>query len=247
MTTPRPKPRPRRFLQFSLRALLVFVLLVSVGMSWFAVKLEKARRQRQAVEVIGKAEVIGTAGGGILHEYEWPDTSAHPPDPEWVRTFLGDDFLFDVVWVSVVEDFGDDDVRHLKVLTNLVRLDLSGTQVTDAGLEHLERLTNLTDLYLSGTQVTDAGLGHLRGLTNLEYLYLRDTQVTDAGLEHLKELTKLTKLDLRDTQVTDAGLEHLEGLTKLELLALDGTQVTSEGVKKLQEALPDCAIQFLGE
>ena len=42
----RPKRRTRRFLQFSLRALLVFVLLVSVGMSWFAVKLERARRQR---------------------------------------------------------------------------------------------------------------------------------------------------------------------------------------------------------
>ena len=50
MTTPPPKRRTRRLLQFSLRALLVFVLLVSIGMSWLAVKLEKARRQREAVE-----------------------------------------------------------------------------------------------------------------------------------------------------------------------------------------------------
>jgi hypothetical protein len=57
-TTPRPKPRTRRFLQFSLRTLLIFVLLVSIGMSWFAVKLERARRQREAVEV------IRTGGGG---------------------------------------------------------------------------------------------------------------------------------------------------------------------------------------
>jgi len=53
-TTPPPKRRIRRFLQFSLRSLLVFVLLVSIGLSWLGVKLERARRQREAVRVIGE-------------------------------------------------------------------------------------------------------------------------------------------------------------------------------------------------
>ena len=64
MTTPRPKRRTRRFLQFSLRALLVFVLLVSVGMSWLAVKLEKARRQKEAVEALVKL------GGTAVYDRE---------------------------------------------------------------------------------------------------------------------------------------------------------------------------------
>ena len=42
------------------------------------------------------------------------------------------------------------------------------TQVTDAGLEHLKGLTQLQGLSLSGTQVTDAGLEHLKGLTQLQ-------------------------------------------------------------------------------
>jgi hypothetical protein len=56
MVTPRPKRRRRRFLQFTVRSLLVFVLLVSIGMSWFAVKLARARRQREAVEAAGNEE-----------------------------------------------------------------------------------------------------------------------------------------------------------------------------------------------
>ena len=52
---------------------------------------------------------------------------------------------------------------------------------------HLEGLTNLKKLYLWDTQVTDAGLVHLVGLTNLKWLYLYGTQVTDAGLAELRK------------------------------------------------------------
>ena len=42
--------------------------------------------------------------------------------------------------------------------------------------------------------------------------------------------------------MTDAGLEHLKGLTKLETLNLEQTKVTDAGVKRVQQALPKCAI-----
>jgi Leucine-rich repeat (LRR) protein len=58
--------------------------------------------------------------------------------------------------------------------------------VTDEGLEHLRGLTSLQGLCLSGTQVTDAGLEHLRGLTSLQQIYLSGTQVTDAGEAELQ-------------------------------------------------------------
>ena len=44
--------RKPRWFQFSLRALLLFVLLVSIGMSWLAVKLQRARQQRETVEEV---------------------------------------------------------------------------------------------------------------------------------------------------------------------------------------------------
>ena len=39
----------RRWLQFSLRTLLVVMLIVAIGCGVLAIRLEKARRQREAV------------------------------------------------------------------------------------------------------------------------------------------------------------------------------------------------------
>ena len=49
---------------------------------------------------------------------------------------------------------------------------------------------------------------------------------------------------LSGTTVTDAGLRYLKGTGKLETLKINGTKVTTQGVKKLQEALPNCQIEW---
>ena len=201
--------------QFSLRSLLVLVVVVAIPCSWLAVKMQRARGQRETVEA------VLNLGGRAGYDYQFYEWSAKPPGPAWPRELLGNDFFFDVAFVH-----------------------LDGTQVTDAGLQHLRGLMQLKKLRLTCTQVTDAGLKHLKGLTQLWNLELDYTQVTDAGLQHVKGLTQLQYLDLVSTQVTDAGLEHLKVLTQLQHLTLGpGTRVTDEGVKKLQEALPDCEIR----
>jgi hypothetical protein len=58
---------------------------------------------------------------------------------------------------------------------------------TDAGIRHLRGLTRLKDLDLSGTDITDAGLAHLKGLTSLANLNLAGTLVTVEGVEQLKK------------------------------------------------------------
>ena len=96
-----------------------------------------------------------------------------------------------------------------------------------------------------GVSFGDADLKHFSTLTVLHVLTLDDSNVTDAGLMHLKGLTDLESLFLDGTKVTDAGLEHLKGLTSLLGLFLSDTEVTDEGVEKLQQALPNCTIQFV--
>jgi len=100
----------------------------------------------------------------------------------------------------------------------------------------------VTRIDLAGTQVTDAGLQKLASLTNLGMPVLSSTQVTDAGLKELAPLTKLGRLDLTEVQVTDAGLKELASLTNLKLLDLRNTKVTDAGVEELQKALPKCQI-----
>lgn len=202
-----PKPK-RRWYQYSLRTLLIFVTVVAVFCSWFAVRMQRAKRQREAVEAIAKTATR------VRYDYHARlSQGAKPPDPLRLRKLLGDDFFSDVVVVGLKSDAGDAELEYFQRLTELRSLGLSDTQITDAGLEHLKGMTSLKWLNLARTQVSDAGLEHLKGLTSLETLWLTRTQVTDAGLEHLEGLTSLQELELDQTQVTDAGLVHLKGLS----------------------------------
>ena len=180
-----PKPR-RRWHQFSLRTLLIVVLVLSLPSSWLGVKLHEARKQREAVGAILEA------GGTVLYEYQFDESGkfvaqAEPPTPAWLRSLLGDDLFRDVAYVSPGRDSGDAELEQLKGLTSLRRLNLDGGEVTDAGLEHLKGLTSLEELDLSHTQVTDAGLKHLKGLASLEYLGLCCNKVSNEGVKKLQE------------------------------------------------------------
>ncbi len=195
-------------------------------MSWFAVKLEKARKQRQAV-----AKLTGL-GAGVWYDYqtvevslvdlgcddeisfrwwdpvyEWSPQSGtlslpEPSNPSLLRKWLGRDFLHTVVGV------------------NLPGAVLPDSTVRDADLVHLEPLDDMRFMCIGGQPITDDGLAHLVGLEKLEALLAGGTLITDAGLEHLK------------------------GLKNLTYLHLQGTQVTPEGVRKLQDALPECEIIY---
>jgi hypothetical protein len=226
-----PRKSRRRWFQYSLRSLMLVMLFTSLGMSWFAVRMKRAREQKAAVEEIRKL------GGLVAYEYH---------GPAWLQSSLGVDFFGTVCGVSLVRSpVTDAGLERLKGLTQLQMLTLEGPQITDGGLENLEGMSQLESLCLSDTKVTDAGLKHLRVLTKLQTLYLKGTLVTDAGLEHLEGLTQLPRLWLNRTRVTDAGLDHLKGLTQLRWLDLSVTRVTDEGVKRLQQVLPNCKIDRL--
>jgi len=81
--------------------------------------------------------------------------------------------------------------------------------VNDDTLIRLAPQTNVTRLYLRGTKITDAGLEHLRGLTQLHKLDLAETQVTDAGIPTLSAIKSLKTLDVSDTRITEQGIAAL--------------------------------------
>ena len=49
----------RRRFQFSIRSLLILVIVVAVPCSWLAVEMKKARKQHESVEAILSAHVPG--------------------------------------------------------------------------------------------------------------------------------------------------------------------------------------------
>jgi internalin A len=200
--------RWRRFLRFSVRGMIVAVLVIGGWLGWI---VRSARIQREAVSAIQHA------GGSVM--YDWGRSNGklipggEPWAPKWLVERIGRDYFGHVAAVTLSGSVGDEVMAHVGGLTSLSQLDLSNTDVTDVGLRHLSGLTKLTDLNLDYTRVTHVGLEHLEGLNELEVLGLNGTRITDAGLFHLRQLTKLQSLELWIASVTDAGLMHLKGLT----------------------------------
>ena len=136
-------------------------------------------------------------------------------------------------------DVSDADLPYLKGMTRLEDLRFSSNKVTDAALKSIEGLTQLEVLQIGGF-VTDAGLNSLRGLTQLRVLHVdgayggRRRQITAAGVENIKRMTRLEDLSLTFSDITDPGLESLEVLTRLRMLDLSSNKITDAGLQHLQ-------------
>jgi hypothetical protein len=231
------KPLSRRwyrYLRFSMRGLIVVVLLFGGWLGWV---VRGERIQREAVRA------ITIAGGTVQYEWEWKNGNLIPGGKSWVPEplvdLIGVDYFGHVtsVWLSGSPEV-DTALGSIVRLPRLERLVLTGSSVSDAGVAHLKGLTNLVVLDLNYTRITDAGMAHLEGLDGLSVLCLNGTKITDAGLAHLEGLRSLTELSVASTRVSNAGLAHLKGLRKLSILVVVTTKVTDAGMNELKQARP---------
>jgi Leucine-rich repeat (LRR) protein len=222
----------RRWLQFSLKTMLVGMTLLCLGPGGYvAYEQSKARKQKAAAEATEK-----------LFNYVKYDQTVPARSPA-MRQILGDESFGNVVMVlNPYRQLTDADLVHLAGFMRLKRLELDGSQVTGVGLEHLAGLKGLQHLELDYAQVSDSGLVHIANLKSVTYLKLDGARISDSGLVHLAGLRGLYVLSLNNTQLSDAGLRHLADLKALTYLSLGGTQVTDSGVAELQTALPNCRI-----
>ncbi len=127
--TDSPKPK-RRWFQFSLRALLLLTAVSAVLLWLWTIYVAHYRAQGRAAAALRK---LGAS------------VSTEPAGPAWIRKLVGEESFVNVTGCALVEEATTDaDLEHLKGLTKLEYLWLSGTQVTDAGVADLqESLPNL--------------------------------------------------------------------------------------------------------
>ena len=161
----RPKPR-RRWLRFSLRTLLVVMLLLGVGFGVLGSMAREAKRQRKVVADLREM------GAQFVFSDEEP----------WMPELLDTGYCRRVNECDLYNtQFAD--VSPLAELKNLEWLNLSNTQVAD--VTPLAELKKLEGLYLSDTQVAD--VTPLAGLKNLRFLDLSHTQVTEDQVNQLQQ------------------------------------------------------------
>lgn len=131
--------------QFSLRSLLLFVLVVSVALSWLSAEVDRARKQHAAVEALWMS-ACAASYDYIVDRSPNDAGFPEPPGPAWLRALLGDDFFCNVVSASA---WCDDNMALFDDLPRLRYVYLSTGEVTDAGLAHLRRLSEVRKLSLS--------------------------------------------------------------------------------------------------
>ncbi|CAK7338568.1 unnamed protein product [Dovyalis caffra] len=103
-------------------------------------------------------------------------------------------------WMDVISSQG----------SSLLSVDLSESDVTDAGLSLLKDCSNLQAITLNYcNDISDHGLKHLSGLTNMTSLSLKKSYaVTAEGMRAFSTLINLEKLDLERCSGIHGGLRY---------------------------------------
>jgi hypothetical protein len=259
-TATSPRPRRRRWYQFSLRTLAVFVTFWCIAFGWLGYQLKYARSQRNAAETLRRFK------GDVVYDYEMPPNGYATWYFGWMTDLARSDLFSSVAVASVDMDdlIGQESIRGpfdrsiWAALPKLQELSLrtlreadsqfvesfpnfAGVQrlflfdCSDARMPILRHFKHVRTLALSGDSLTDAGIEEVANCTELEELSLVSSGVTSHGLARLEKLPRLRWLALSsDKEIRDDGLDVLRSLPRIESLEIDGTSITPAGLSRLK-------------
>jgi hypothetical protein len=179
----------RRPIQYSLRTLLLFAVVIALLCSWLASEIRAAVDQKAVVAA------IQASGGQVVYDYDYEHVddesrgTREPWEHKSVRKLLGRDFLDTPTTVALVSDEEMNYLVRLKEVRGLILVKLPATA---ARLQNLKVLARLDRLDIVGSKVCGADAANLSEITSLRYLNLDRAFVTDADVYELrKELPSL--------------------------------------------------------
>jgi hypothetical protein len=111
------------------------------------------------------------------------------------------------VYLGNKKTFDEKDLGELQPINRqVVSLDLSNSEVTDAHMQQVANFPHLQKVHLENTNVTDAGLQHLAKLKYLEYLNVSNTAITDNALKTLSGFPALKKVFFYQTNIASPAI-----------------------------------------
>jgi len=130
--------------------------------------------------------------------------------------------------LSKVSEHGIDAVRACFIIME------DGQSATDRVLQYLPHFHDLLSLDVSASDLTDAGLESLRRCIKLKYINANCClTVRGSCLRSLASLPNLTSLDLSGCPVDPACFRYLPQMPKLRFLAIDKTTAKQEEIKQI--------------
>jgi hypothetical protein len=199
--------RRERLFHFSLRSVMLVVVVCSVPMGYVAHRARVYRERQEVLEGFGEGEQTVECAS-IL--------------PEWQRgligSLLGEDFgaILDDQELMLLNPYVIDKAHIALVvrLPTLKYLFLEGRcYISGDSLAQLDSLPQLEMLGLSSLNLSDATLSQLPVLQRLQSIGLEckaDAHITDAGLLYLMRHPMLRSISLKNTSVTAAGIEQFK-------------------------------------
>jgi len=243
---PKVKSR-RRWLQFSLRTLMIAMLVLSIGFG------EIGRRIYQANDQAAKVAALRSLGVAVQYEIEFSnDESGKISNVSRQRsnlqrqivTWLGNDFAFKVHGLKTTgpppasTQERNAFWRIAASFPELCSLTAGPEWCDGSGLARLRGKTSMRSLSLYAREPTNEDLEVIGTLVNLQRLHFmaggkRPSLMDDRGLVHLDRLEDLRDLALGEFGITDASLSHLSSHPRLTSLSLSSTAITDQGLTNL--------------
>ena len=143
----------------------------------------------------------------------------------------------------------DDHLRlALERLSNLKRIDLRNSEVTDAGLSDVRAsMHGLLSFRADSPHLSDVGLATLGELVQLDSLGVNSPMISDAGVEQLSGLKELEALSLTGSRlITDSTIGELPGFPNLQVVSLSDTSVSGTNLELLEPLMDLYSIAFEG-
>jgi len=113
---------------------------------------------------------------------------------------------------------GDDDLLHVKWLSNVQQVLFTGKKITDKVVRSIAGLQSVREVSIKRAAISDDAMKAFQELKQLDQLNVWYTPVSDNAVESLKQLKQLTALRLYGTKISDDGRDQL-------VAALDGAKV----------------------
>lgn len=211
----------RRWLQFRLKTLFWFLLLISLPLGWLGMKLANKRTELRNAEILRSlGATVGMCG-------------------ETGRQGRTEPFAQDVTWLDSI-GLGRQNI-HVEYVD--YRSDQSHTHGKRAFLI-AKRFARISAISFSNCDIDDDAVVGIERLDNLNRLQLDGSLVSDKIVPRLLHLRKLYSLRLEATLITDSGFEQLAQLPELTSLSVEGTQVTEEAVDRFKVRRPDVRVNW---
>ena len=263
---PEPKPGPNakgsKLSSFSLRGLLILILMISGLLAWLSFHIEKAKRENEIVEryrakatrakatprLSGKTRNYIHFSVYYAHESGTPNNrTIEPFAPEWLRRFSTDNLFSYVKSIHFNYDEGEEKfIRIFHEDIDWSKLDSVSFRACFKlkDLSVLNKSPNLTTLAIEHCNIEDySELKNLKKLNSL-YLNLSDAEymtILDLVINH-----PIERIDLGRFRWSPGVVEWLCKFKSVKHLDLRGgtNGAPKELTDQLHAALPDAKILY---